>query len=87
MNIKPVGNRVLVAKPIQKDKVSTGGILLSDAPEPDNEAKVLAVGDEVTNIVIGDIVIYPAYGLTEIEDDDVSYLIIDAADILAVRMS
>ena len=71
----------------KRTRSQTGGILLSDAPEPDNEAKVLAVGDEVTNIVIGDIVIYPAYGLTEIEDDDVSYLIIDAADILAVRMS
>jgi co-chaperonin GroES (HSP10) len=52
--IKPIKDRVLVQL-IEKKKVTDSGIILTSAdPMEANHARVVAVGDEVTDVVAGD---------------------------------
>jgi chaperonin GroES len=92
--LKPLGGRVLV-KPLASEAKSTGGIFLPDsAQKRPQEGKVIAVGDgklsdcgklEPMPVAVGDIVIYPEYGGTEVKLDNEEYLLIDCDSLLAVR--
>jgi chaperonin GroES len=93
MNIKPLGERVLI-EPIVEGEVNKGGIIIPDsAKEKPQEGKVIAVGtgkiDEngkkiPFNVKPGDIVLLPKYGGTEVKMDDKEYQIVREDDILAV---
>jgi len=93
--LKPLADRVVV-KPIEREKVSKGGIVLPDtAKEKPQEGKVIAVGagrvsDDGTRIPmdvkVGDIVIYAKYGGTEIKIDDEELMILEEKHILAKKV-
>lgn len=93
MNIKPLGDRVLVEALEEKEQVK-GGILIPDsAKEKPQEAKVVALGtgkiDEKGNRVpfdvkVGDVVIVSKYGGTEIKYNDKEYKILNSDDIQAI---
>lgn len=93
MNIKPLGDRVLVEALEVKEQIK-GGIYIPDsAKEKPQEAKVVALGtgkvDEKGNkipfdVKVGDIVIVSKYGGTEIKVDDKEYKILNSDDIQAV---
>ncbi len=93
MNIKPLGDRVLVEALEEKEQIK-GGILIPDsAKEKPQEAKVIALGtgkiDEKGNRVpfdvkVGDVVIVSKYGGTEIKYNDKEYKILNSDDIQAV---
>ncbi len=92
--LKPLGGRVLV-KPLESEAKSTGGIFLPDsAQKRPQEGKVVAVGEgkvlesgkvEPIPVCVGDVVVYPEYGGTEVKFDDEEYLLIDCDSLLAVR--
>ena len=92
--LKPLADRVVV-KPIERETVSKGGIVLPDtAKEKPQEGKVVAVGDgELTDdgkrkpmdVKVGDIVIYAKYGGTEIKINDEELVILRQSDILAKK--
>jgi chaperonin GroES len=93
MNIKPLGDRVLV-KPIEQKEVKKGGIIIPDtAKEKPQEGEVIAVGkgkvaDDGKVIAMdvkkGDKVLYGKYSGTEIKLDDKEYLIMNQDDILGI---
>ena len=88
MNIKPIGERVLL-KPIKKEEKTKSGILLSSKSsntDTKNEAEVVALGkgENLEGIKVGDKVIFNKFSGNEIEDGDIKYLIVNADDILAV---
>ena len=88
MNIKPIGERVLL-KPIKKEEKTKSGILLSSKlsnTDTKNEAEVVALGkgEKLDGIKVGDKVIFNKFSGNEIEDGDIKYLIVNADDILAV---
>ena len=88
MNIKPIGERVLL-KLIKKEEKTKSGILLSSKSsntDTKNEAEVVALGkgEKLEGIKIGDKVIFNKFSGNEIEDGDIKYLIVNADDILAV---
>lgn len=93
MNIKPLGERVLI-EPVKEGEVSKGGIIIPDsAKEKPQEGKVIAVGtgkvDEngkvvPFNVKKGDLVLLPKYGGTEVKMDGKEYQIVREDDILAV---
>jgi chaperonin GroES len=92
MNIKPLGDRVVV-KVIEKQEMTKGGIVLPDtAKEKPQEGEVLAVGSgELVEgkripleVKVGDRVIYSKYAGTEVKMDDQEYLILRQNDILAI---
>ena len=88
MNIKPIGERVLL-KPIKKEEKTKSGILLSSKSsntDTQNQAEVIALGkgEKLDVIKVGDKVIFNKFSGNEIEDGDIKYLIVNADDILAV---
>ena len=92
--LKPLADRVVV-KPIEREKVSKGGVVLPDtAKEKPQEGKIIAVGegrvsDDGTRIPldvkVGDIVIYQKYGGFEYKLNDEDVIILSERDILAKK--
>ena len=93
MNIKPLGDRVLV-QAIELEEQVKGGIIIPDsAKEKPQEAVVVAIGpgkrDEDGKIIpmevkVGETVLTSKYGGTDIKIDDKEYKILNSSDILAV---
>lgn len=93
MNIKPLGDRVLVEPAAEEEQVK-GGIFIPDsAKEKPQEGVVRAVGtgkkdddgkDVAFNVSVGDKVLMPKYGGTEIKLDGKEYQIVREDDLLAV---
>jgi chaperonin GroES len=93
VNVKPLGDRVLV-QPLEEKEVVKGGIIIPDsAKEKPQEGKVVALGtgktDEKGNKVdftvkVDDRVLISKYGGTEIKIDGTSYLIMREDDILGI---
>lgn len=91
MNIKPLGDRVVIKKVEVEEKTKSGIVLPSSAKEQPQIAEVVAIGAGITEdekkkdeIKVGDKVIFSKYSGTEIKVDDVEYTIVKLADILAV---
>ena len=94
VKLQPLADR-LVVKPIEREEVTKGGIVLPDtAKEKPQEGKVLAVGpgrlsDDgkriAMDVKVGDRVIYAKYGGTEIKIGDEELVILRESDILAKK--
>jgi len=84
-----------VVKPIEREEVTKGGIVLPDtAKEKPQEGEVLAVGPGrlsedgkliPMDVKVGDIVIYSKYGGIDYKLDDEDVLILRESDILAKK--
>jgi chaperonin GroES len=93
MNLKPLGNRVVV-EPVEQDEITASGIILPEtAKEKPQKGIVLAVGpgdrDDKGNriamdVAVKDTVLFAKYGGTEIKIDGKKYLILRESDILAI---
>jgi len=91
MNLKPLGDRVLV-KAVDLEEVTASGLVLPDtAKEKPQRGKVLAVGEGryidgarvPLDLAEGDEVIYSKYGGTEVKVEGEDLLILSEHDILA----
>src|SRR2546426_3616990 len=93
MNLRPLGDRV-VLKPVEREEKTKSGIVLPDtAKEKPQEGMVEAVGtgrilDNGTKVPlelkVGDRVLYAKYAGNEFKLDDFEYLVISEKDVLAV---
>ena len=93
VNIKPLGDRVLLEICENKEQMK-GGILIPDsAKEKPQEFRVIALGtgknDEKGNkipfdVKVGDIVLTSRYGGSEVKVDDKEYKVVNQDDILAI---
>ena len=91
MNVKPLGDRVVI-KNLEMEDSTKGGILLtSAAKEKPQMAEVIAVGpggmvdgkEIVMNVKPGQKVIYSKYAGTEVKLDGQEIIIVRQSDILA----
>jgi chaperonin GroES len=93
MNLKPLGDRVVV-KPSDKEEKTKSGILLPDtAKEKPQEGTVEAVGTGrildsgakvPMELKVGDKILYAKYAGNEFKVDEIDYLIVSEKDVLAV---
>ena len=93
MNLKPLGDR-LVVLPNEQDEQTASGIFLPEtAKEKPQQGKVVAVGPGVVkdngeraamDVSVDDTVLYAKYAGTNIKLDDAEYLILKENDILAI---
>ena len=96
MNLKPLGDRLIV-KAIEEEETTASGIVLPDtAKEKPQEAKVLAVGPgrvtddgkvQPIDVKVGDTVVFGKYSGTEVKVDGDELLIIREDDVLGVLES
>ncbi len=93
INLKPLGDRVLV-EPAEEKEIKKGGIIIPDtAKEKPTEGVIRALGTGKTDdngkkipfeVKIGDRVLVSKYGGTEIKLDGKEYKILNSDDILGV---
>lgn len=87
MKIKPIGERVLI-KPVKMEEKTASGIILpgiSKQIHPNRgEIIALGLGESISGIELGDIIIFEKNAGTPVEDGDETYLILNGEDILAV---
>ena len=89
MNIKPLGNRVLIEPMAQEEKTKSGIILPKTADkEKPEQGRVVEVGPGLPKkpmtVKKGDIVLFTKYSPSEIKIDGQEYLVAREEDILAV---
>lgn len=88
VNVKPLGDRVLVEPAAAETKTASGIIIPDTAKEKPQKGKVVAVGngkpEEPMTVKVGDIVLYGKYAGTELNIEGKDYLIMRESDIYAV---
>ena len=91
MNIKPLGDRVVI-KMLESEETTKGGIILAGAAkEKPQMAEVVAVGPGLVEdgnvipmeVAVGDKVLMSKYAGTEVKIDGTEYIILSQKDILA----
>jgi len=93
MNLKPLGDRIVV-KPLEESETMKSGLYIPDtAKEKPIKGEVISVGpgkfDEKgaripLDVRAGQSVIFAKYGGTEIKLDGVNYVILSERDVLAI---
>jgi chaperonin GroES len=93
MNLKPLGDRVVV-KPTEQEEQTAAGIFLPEtAKEKPQQGKIVAAGPGarketgeriVMDVQVDDTVLYAKYAGTTIKLDGQEYLILKETDILAI---
>lgn len=93
LNIKPLGDR-LVVKPLEEEEVTPSGIVLPEtAKEKPQKGEVLSVGPGARDddgkriemdVSVGDTILFAKYGGTEIKLDSDKLLILRESDVLAI---
>ncbi len=91
MNVKPLGDRVVI-KNVEAEETTKGGLILtSAAKEKPQMAEVIAVGpggmvdgkEVAMQVKVGQKIIYSKYAGTEVKIDGEELIIVRQADILA----
>ncbi len=93
LNLKPLGDRLVIEPSDDDVEKSAGGIYIPDtAKEKPQKGKIVAAGPGRTTedgtlvkleVKTGDTVIYSKYAGTEYNEDGTEYLIVRESDVLA----
>lgn len=92
MNIKPLGDRVVIKRLEAEEKTKSGIVLTGTAKERPQEAEVVAVGPGAIvdgkrvemDVKVNDKVLFSKYAGTEVKLDGEEYIILKQDDILAI---
>ncbi|MBU0597273.1 co-chaperone GroES [Patescibacteria group bacterium] len=94
MNIKPLGDHILV-RPKKEKEVTASGIVLPDTVDKEKKAEgeVIAIGPgkvlengtrSQMEVAVGNIVLYKKWGGDEVEVDGEEFKIVSQEDVLAI---
>jgi len=75
--LKPIGKRIII-KPIE---VKHGTLLVSGLKPV--QFQIIAIGDEVTKVKVGDIIYLDKYAGAEIEHEKEKFMVVEEGTILA----
>lgn len=93
MNIKPLGERIVIKVLESEEKTKSGIVLPDTAKEKPQMGEVLAIGsgkllDNGTKVPmevkVGDRVLFAKYAGTEVKLDGEEYMVLKESDILAI---
>lgn len=89
MNIRPLGDRVLV-KPVKEEEVTASGIVLPDTVDKEKkmEGEIIALGNgeklSKLGLSTGQKVLFKKWGGEEITQDSEEYKMLSHEDVIAV---
>lgn len=93
MNIKPLGERIVIKVLESEEKTKSGIVLPDTAKEKPQMGEILAVGSGKTlengqkvpmEVKVGDKVLFAKYAGTEVKLDDEEYMVLKESDVLAI---
>ena len=86
MTVEPLGPRVLI-RPVEQETTTKSGIILPEtAKEKPQQGIIEALGSEeelMTDLAVGDKVLFAKYTGNQIQVDGVDYIIMEESDVLA----
>ncbi|EKE07302.1 MAG: hypothetical protein ACD_18C00125G0006 [uncultured bacterium] len=89
MNIRPLGDRILVKPQLEEEK-TLSGIILPETVDKEKKAEgeIIALGNgeklAKLDLAVGMKVLFKKWGGEEIKIGDVDYKILDSVDVIAV---
>ncbi|MBS1127125.1 MAG: chaperonin GroES [Nitrospirae bacterium] len=84
MKFKPLKDRVFVKYSEEAEKTAGGIYIPESAKEKPQKGVIEAVGSEVKEIKVGDVILFDKYSGSKINIDNNEYLIIKEEDILGI---
>ena len=84
MKFKPLKDRVFVKYSEEAEKTAGGIYIPESAKEKPQKGVIEAVGAEVKEIKVGDVILFDKYSGSKINIDNNEYLIIKEEDILGI---
>ncbi len=93
LNIRPLGDRVILQRAEAEEKTAGGILLPESAKDKPKEGRIIAVGDgkildsgerQPMNVKVGDRILFSPYGGTEIKYQGGEYMIMSESEILAI---
>ena len=84
MKFKPLKDRVFVKYSEEAEKTAGGLYIPESAKEKPQKGVIEAVGSEVKEIKVGDIILFDKYSGSKVNIDNNEYLIIKEEDILGI---
>jgi chaperonin GroES len=96
MNLKPLGDRLVIEPTEQQEQTASGIFLPETAKEKPQEGKVIAAGPGARkengeriamDVNVGDVVLYARYSGTNVKLQGKEYLILKETDVLAIVMN
>jgi chaperonin GroES len=82
--IRPLGDRVLVARDKAESKTPGGIVIPENAQEKTQRGEVLAFGPKVEDLRVGDAVLFGKYAGTDVQGDGQELVLLRADDVIAV---
>ena len=86
MTVEPMGPRVLI-RPVEQETTTKSGIILPEtAKEKPQQGLIEALGSAeelMTDLAVGDKVLFAKYTGNQIQVDGVDYIIMEESDVLA----
>jgi chaperonin GroES len=86
MNFNPLGDRVLVKVQELQTKTASGIYIPDNASqEKPTQAEVIAIGNDVKDVKVGDNIVYTKFARTAtVTLDNQDYLVMEVAEILGI---
>ncbi len=84
MNFTPIGERVLVKREVEANKTASGIFIPDSAKEKPQRGVAIAISKEISEISVGDIVVFGKYGSVDLVLDGVEYAVLKKEDIIGV---
>ncbi len=93
MNIKPLGERIVIKVLESEEKTKSGIVLPDTAKEKPQQGEVVAIGSGKTldngqkvplEVKVGDRVLFAKYAGTEVKIDGEEYMVLKESDVLAI---
>ncbi len=83
MKLTPLNNNVLMKEEERQTKTTSGIIISTQSEAEKNQGRVIEIGKDVKDVVIGDVVVFESYKATDFEFSNERYMIVEEKDILA----
>ena len=84
MNFIPLGERLLIERE-EEVKTTASGIIIPDTvTDKPSQGKVVAIGEEVKTVKVGDTAVFAKYGHSELTVDGKVYLVLELENVLGI---
>lgn len=83
VHINPLADYIVAQAEAAETKTASGLYIPGGAQEKPKVAKVVAVGKQVSQVKVGDRIIYKSYSTTDVKVESEDYILVKEEDVLA----
>ena len=84
MNFIPLGERLLIEREDEVKTTASGIIIPDTVTDKPSQGKVVAIGEDVKTIKVGDTAVFGKFGHSELTVDGKVYLVLELENVLGI---